>query len=207
MSQESSDVDGVGRAISGDRAALSQLLLKHYDALRGHIARRISVELQGLVRADDILHQTFVRAAQSLDGFQVRPDGSFRGWLQTIAENLLKDAAKRRRRERRAPDGPRAGAASDDSSVAALVERLARDSSTPVGHAQRQENIRRVLTALAALPDEQRAVLERHYLQDQTLDEIAIALGRTRDAVRGICYRARRNLRDIMGRSSLYFSG
>jgi RNA polymerase sigma-70 factor (ECF subfamily) len=207
MSQEPSEVDWVGRAIGGDRAALSQLLLTHYDALRGHIARRIPAELQGLVRAEDVLHQTFVRAAQSLDGFQVRPEGSFRAWLQTIAENLLKDAAKRRRRERRSPDARRPGTGSDDSSVAGLVERLAHDSSTPVGHAQRQENIRRVLAALAALPDEQRAVLERHYLQDQPLDEIAAALGRTKDAIRGICYRARRNLRDIMGRSSLYFSG
>ena len=78
MSQEPSEVDWVGRAIGGDRAALSQLLLTHYDALRGHIARRIPAELQGLVRAEDVLHQTFVRAAQSLDGFQVRPEGSDR---------------------------------------------------------------------------------------------------------------------------------
>ena len=61
--------------------------------------------------------------------------------------------------------------------------------------------------ALASLPEDQREVIQRHYLQDQSFEEIAHALGRTKDAIRGTCYRARRNLRALMGRSSLYFSG
>ena len=207
MGEDIDELALVRQAVAGDRAALSQLLLLHYDGLLRRLSGRIPVELQGLLRPEDLLHQTLVRAAQSIGSFEARHAGAFRGWLDTIADNLLKDAAKRRRRERRAAD-PRPGErAPDESSMAAMVERIAKDSSTPVGQAQRRESLRRMQAALAALPAEQRDVVERYYLQGQTYEQIAAATGRTKDAVRGIGFRARKNLREIMGRSSLYFSG
>ena len=51
-----------------------------------------------------------------------------------------------------------------------------------------------------------RQVIERHYLLDQSLEEIAEALGGTKGSVRAMCYRARKRLRELMGRSSMYFS-
>ena len=207
MSQDPSELDLIPLAVAGDRAALSQLLLLHYDGLSRHLAGRITPELQGLLRPEDLLHQTLVRAAQAIGGFELRHAGAFRGWLETIADNLLRDAAKRRRRERRAADPLAGGRAPDDSSMAAMVDRIAKDSSTPVGQSQRREAIRRMQAALASLPGEQREVVERYYLQGQSYEQIAAATGRTKDAVRGIGYRARKSLREIMGRSSLYFSG
>ena len=55
------------------------------------------------MRADDVLQQTFVRAAQAIGTFEPRHADAFRGWLRTIADNLVRDAEKRRRRERRFP--------------------------------------------------------------------------------------------------------
>jgi RNA polymerase sigma-70 factor (ECF subfamily) len=195
------------QAVKGDRASLSQVLLLHYDGLRRHIARRISGDLERLVAADDILHQTMVRAAQGIGRYQPRHEGAFRGWLTKIADNLIKDAQRRKRRERRAafPDGP-GHAPVQNSSWAALVEKIAGDGSTPSVKTQRSDNARRLRVALAALPDDYRQVVERFYLQDQSLAEIADALGSTKGSVRAICYRARKRLRELMGRSSLYFS-
>jgi RNA polymerase sigma-70 factor (ECF subfamily) len=207
MEESIGELDLARQAAAGDRAALSQLLLLHYDGLLQRLSGRIPEELQGLLRPEDLLHQTLIRVAQSIGSFEARHAGAFRGWLDTIADNLLKDAAKRRRRERRAAEPPPGGRAPDESSMAAMVERIAKDSSTPVGQAQRRESIRRMQAALAALPAEQRDVVERYYLQGQTYEQIAAATGRTKDAVRGIGFRARKNLREIMGRSSLYFSG
>ncbi|HPM80793.1 MAG TPA: RNA polymerase sigma factor [Candidatus Anammoximicrobium sp.] len=201
------ELELVRQAVAGDRSALSQLLLLHYDGLQRHLTGKIPAELQGLLRPEDVLHQTLIRVAQAIGTFEPRHAGAFRGWLETIADNLLKDAAKRRRRERRAGEAVRGERAPDDSSMAALVERIATDSSTPAGQAQRRESMRRVQAALAALPAEQREVVQRYYLQGQSYEQIAAATGRTKDAVRGISYRARKNLREIMGRSSLYFSG
>lgn len=204
MSGECSESDLIHRAIEGDRASLSQLLLIHYDGLRRHIAARISKELQGVLRPDDVLQQTFVRVAQTIGKFQLRHKRAFRGWLETIAENIVKDAAKRRRRERRAVHRPSAG---DDSSVAAVIERVAADCTTPGRRVQRNESIRRMRAAIATLPDDQREVVERYYMYGQSYEQIAEAVGRSKDAIRGVCYRARKNLRAMMGRSSLYFSG
>jgi RNA polymerase sigma-70 factor, ECF subfamily len=207
MAGDEANADLVREAMAGDRAALAQLLLGYYGDLRRHIAARLSDELQGVTAEEDLLHETFIRAAQQIGSFEWRSARAFRSWLNTIAENLIKDATKRRRRERRAwPDGPAAGGSGDESSVAALIERLA-GGPTPRGSVQRRENARRLWAALAVLPPDQRDIIRRYYLQDESLEQIAEATDRTRDAVRGICYRARKNLRAILGRSSLYFSG
>jgi RNA polymerase sigma-70 factor, ECF subfamily len=208
MSERLAESDLVRLAVAGDRAALSELLLAHYDGLRRHIAARVSGESERWIVADDVLHQTLVRAAQAIRTYQPRHEGAFRAWLRTIAENLVRDAQKRRRRERLAPDGdgpPRSPAAS--SSWAALVERIAGNGSTPSIGGQRRENARRLRTALASLPDQQREVVERYYLENQSMEQIAESLGVTKDSIRGLCYRAKKNLRALMGRSSLYFSG
>jgi len=199
------EIQLIREAASGNRSSLSQLLLLHYDGLKRFIAGRIPANLQGLLRPDDVLHQTFVQAAHKIKTFEPRHAGAFYGWLSTIAENLLKDAEKRRRRERRAADP--AAYAGHHSSMLVLVERLAGDSTTPSDRVQRRDNVRCMQAALATLPQEQRDVLELYYLQEQSFDQIALAMDRTKDAVRGICYRARRNLRTLMGRSSMYFSG
>jgi RNA polymerase sigma-70 factor (ECF subfamily) len=200
--------DLLRQAVRGDRASLSQVLLLHYDGLGRHIARRISAELEPLVVADDILHQTLVRAAQGIGRYEPRQEGAFRAWLTTIADNLIRDARKRNRRERRAgPEQGKGGAAGQTGSWAALVERIAGDGTSPSVGTQRRENARRVRAALAALPAEYRDVIERHYLMEQSLDEIAGTKGTTKGAIRALCYRARKRLRELMGQSSLYFSG
>ncbi len=191
------------QAVAGDRAALSQVLLLHYDSLQRHIGRRISGDLKHLVSADDILHQTMVRAAQAIDKFEPRHEGAFLGWLKTIAGNLIRDAQKKKSRERRAPAQD---AHNQGSSWAAMVEKVAGDGSTPSVKTQQHDNARRLRAAVAALPDEYRQVIERYYLQDQSLDEIAQALGGTKGSIRAMCYRARKRLRELMGRSSMYFS-
>ncbi len=192
------------QAVAGDRAALSHVLLLHYDGLQQHIQRRLSGELQRHVSADDILHQTMVRAARGICQYEPRHENAFLAWLKTIADNLIRDAHKKTKRERRADAGD---AVDQGSSWAALVERLAGDGSTPSVKVQQHDNARRLRAAVAALPDEYRQVIERYYLENQSLDEIAQAVGGTKGSVRAMCYRARKRLRELMGRSSMYFSG
>ena len=105
MPLEDTELELVRQAAAGDRAALSQLLLIHYDGLERHIRARISDDLKRLLLADDILQQVFVRAAQSIGSYQPRHAGAFRAWLKTIADNLIKDAEKHRHRERRQRPG------------------------------------------------------------------------------------------------------
>ena len=200
------EVHLIQAATDGDRVALTQLFLSHHDSLRFHVQQQLRTGPAGVASADDILQQAFVRAAQAIRTFEPRGDGSFRGWLKTISTNLVKDARKRRQRERRAgrAEQPLAGA---DSSIGLVVDGLADDKTPPIRRAQRRESARRLRTAVAQLPSEQRDVIERYYLTGESLDQIAQATGRTKGAVRGLCYRAREQLRVLMGRSSLFFSG
>jgi len=198
--------DLIRQASLGDRGALAQLLFDHHDVLKRHIARRLSASAPGVVLTEDVLQQTFVRAAHGIASFEGGLSG-FRAWLTTIATNLILDAQKRQRRERRAParkDPP--VTLSDDGSFAHIVERLAGDVTPPVGRVERRESILRMRTAIANLSPEHRDVIQRYYLLDQSLQEIAEEMGRTKEAIRGLCYRARKDLREIMGGSSLFFS-
>ena len=78
--------------------------------------------------------------------------------------------------------------------------------TSPSHRVQRGESIDAMKLAMAHLPGDQQEIVQRRYLQGQSLDQIAEETGRTKDAVRGLCFRARKNLRAVMGRSSLYFS-
>jgi RNA polymerase sigma-70 factor (ECF subfamily) len=195
------------RAVTGDRAALAQLFLQHYDTLQAHVQSRLTPDVRGLVRAEDVMQQTFIRAAQAVTAFVPRHRGAFSGWLATIADNLLRDLRKRRGRERRADDVARPVAGPGDSARAVrAVDQLAGAETSPSRRAGRREVARHLQAALSALPDDQREVLHRRYLLGESLEDIARATGRTTDAVRGLCFRARKKLRATMGRSSLYFS-
>ncbi len=199
MSALEPETELIRQAMAGDRASLSQLLLIHYDELHRHIESRISQHLQGLVRADDVLQQTFVRAAQAIHTFEYRHPAALRGWLVTIADNLVRDAEKRRRRERR--EAPALGSSADP-----VWNRLAGAHTSPSRRIQRGESIETMRVAMEQLPPDQQEVLRLRYLQGASLDHIAAVTGRTKDAVRGLCFRARKNLRAVMGQSSLYFS-
>ena len=189
----------VRAAISGDRSALSQLLLIHYDELERHIAARISFHLQGLLRAEDILQQTFIRAAQAIATFDPQHPGAFRGWLKMIADNLLRDAEKRRRRERR-------GLPASNGSKSGLLNGVPDDRTSPSVCVRRLERADRLRRSMAELSLDQQEMLHRRYLLGQSFAQIAAETGRTISAVRGLCYRARSNLRAVMGDTSLYFS-
>ncbi len=206
MFSDDSASELIRNAVLGDRGALAQLLFDHHDVLQRHIVRRLAATRPGVVAADDILQQTYVRAARGITTFEGNAAG-FRGWLTTIATNLIRDAHRRQRRERDARSHrAEPQFSSDDDSMAQLVDRLTGDVTPPAGRVERRESILRMRTAIAELTPEHREVIQRYYLLDQSLQEISAAMGRTKEAVRGLCYRARKDLREIMGGSSLFFS-
>jgi RNA polymerase sigma factor (sigma-70 family) len=198
----------VQRAVAGDRLALSELLLAGYDDLRRHVVHLLARDSHEPNSADDILQQTFVRAALAVHRFEHRTGVSFRAWLQTIAGNLVRDAQKRHRRERRvirsADVAP--GLGNSSSRHAARVDQFAGNTTSPSMRVHRRDSMQRMRAAMEALPEDQREVIQRHYLQHQSFDQIAVAMHRTKDAVRGISHRARQNLRSMLGHSSRFFS-
>lgn len=204
MSDVSSESTLIRAAIAGDRVALSQLLFAHAEPLERHISLLLARESLESLALEDVMQQTYVQAARAIANYQERSAHSFGAWLKTIGGNLVRDAQRRRRRERRriVPDAP----AGDVSEAPAGFGQLEAETTSPSMRVHRGESRARIRTAISELPPDEREVIERHYLQHQTLEQIAQAMDRSKDAIRGLCFRARRRLRDQMGRSSWFFS-
>jgi RNA polymerase sigma-70 factor (ECF subfamily) len=198
----------IAAAVSGDRAALNELLLLHFDRLHLYIARRLPARLDGVLGADDVLQETLVRVIRGIASFEPQDDSSFDRWLETIARHTIeslevaataqKRGGKHHRRVHRA--------AAPASSIADLVDLLSDKSSTVSDRTAKKEAIQAVQVGIACLPDEQQQAVRLRYLRGQSVGETADALGRSPAAVRGLLYRAKVQLREALGRSSRWFS-
>jgi RNA polymerase sigma-70 factor (ECF subfamily) len=151
------DVDRLPeRFRSGDEAALRELYERHGAAVL-HLAR----VMVGPADAEDVVQVTFVAAWTGREGY--RPDrGSLLSWLLGIARRKAIDVLQSRTRQVRVVESA-AGALPTDAHVAptaeVVVDRLV------------------VADELAALPSEQRRMLELAFYDDLTHQQIAAVTG------------------------------
>jgi RNA polymerase sigma-70 factor (ECF subfamily) len=192
-------------AVAGDQSALERLLLERYDSLRAYLAPRVPDQLRVLIDADDVLQQTFVEAFRDISRFQPRSLDAFAGWLKTIAEHRLIDAVKQQRRKKRGGDAKRVEASKAQSSAVNLLAELEADGLTPSRVIARDEAAALLQVSLARLPQQYGEAIRLRYLEGLSEDEAAARLGQSPDALRGLCFRAKKKLREAMGKSSLYY--
>lgn len=205
MNSADCEEDLIRRSVAGDQVAMGQLLLGYCNRLERHVAQQVPCDLAAAINPEDIFQQTCMRAFRAIGSFSGGPGSSFYGWLRTIADHLLKDAVRRRIRERLAPLAPpRPGTSS--GSLVDLMVRVAGNDATPSQAIGRRDALRCMRTAMAGLSQEYREVIRLRYLEGRSIEEVARAMGRSVPAVRGLCYRARQSLREALGRSSAYFS-
>jgi RNA polymerase sigma-70 factor (ECF subfamily) len=200
------DDELLAAAIGGDRVATGKLLLLYASPLSRLIAARLPSQFATVVSVDDVLQDAFVEAYRSIHIFAPRENGTFHGWLATIAEHQvlatldrLRAQKRRGNRQRVAPPLPQASSARD------FVELLSDSRSRPSGEAAKQEAVLAVRVALAGLPQAQQDAVRLHHLDGKSIAETAAELKRPPGAVRGLLQRARTTLRDALGRSSRWF--
>jgi RNA polymerase sigma-70 factor (ECF subfamily) len=206
MSDPRSDSELAAQSCAGDPAALDILLLRNHDRVAGVMARKIPGDLRRLIDADDVIQQAFTVAVRRIGDFHPRGPDSFFYWLVAIADNVLLELARAQRAAkrggRRAPAELKAPAASVDS----LLEALAVQEHTPSASVATGEARQAVLTGLEQLSPDYRDVLRMRFLEGLGVSEVASRLGRTERAVQMLCHRALRSLREVLGRSSQFFS-
>lgn len=175
------DAELVARALTGERAALEQLVRRHY---RGAYIVALAV-LNSPADAEDVCHDALVRAADRLE--ECRHPDRFGGWLRTIVRNQARNhAAKQAVREGPPIDWVTAGT---EGGAPEAVER--------------RELRATLLRGLAQLSPPQREVVLKHDLEDWSHEEIARSLGTSVGMSRQHLFQARRRLREILGRETL----
>lgn len=123
---------------------------------------------------EDLVQETLIDCFQNLERFEDRNDGALCNWLATMVQNNLCDHHRRRNAIKR--DAGRV-VRRRERSIALSDSVLGHDSTTPSRIAQAAELEQRIETALLALDERQRHVIELRRLCELSFEEIATELG------------------------------
>lgn len=163
MREEHSD----GALLAGDAEAFGTFYARHVDVVRAYVARRVR-------RADltfDLVAETFARALQARHRYDPGR-GPAIAWLLTIARNLLADAARRR-------------TVADATRRKLGMERI----ELPVvgdddGDDDAFVDPARLAAAIDALPEDQRDLVLRRVVEDESYPDLAASTGCSEQVVR-----------------------
>jgi RNA polymerase sigma-70 factor (ECF subfamily) len=183
----------------GNSHEFSELAEPYRSELQVHCYRILG----SLHDAEDMVHETMLRAWKRLDTYEGR--ASFRAWLYKIATNVCLDTLdKRRRRAKRllpndlySPSDPQKPIEPPETEILwlePLPDEWLADSSAvnPETRYSMHESISLAfLTALQLLPARQRAVLILKDVMDWPASEIADLLDTTTSSVNSALHRAR----------------
>lgn len=178
VTERPTDTELIGSILSGDMRALTTLMRLHNRTLY-RAARAI---LRDDADAEDAVQEAWLKAYRSLASF--RGSSKLSTWLVRIAVN---EALMRRRGSATPVDLHR------------VEDRIA-DEPGPEVHAQRRETERVLEAHIDALPERYREVFVLRGLEEFNVEETAAALGIPEATVRTRYFRARRLLREWIGR-------
>jgi RNA polymerase sigma-70 factor (ECF subfamily) len=168
----------VTRFQAGDQAAFGELYLRYFNPVYTYA----KVALADHHEAEDVTQQVFVRVLGALDRYELRPGVPFRGWLFSIARNVMLNAVKHRH-----------GLVLEPPDQVDLLRERGHGRDLP--EANLTDSLgwlsdREIAMFVERLPAAQRQVLVLRFMLDLSGEEIAQVLGRSHLAVRQLQTRA-----------------
>jgi len=172
-------IDLIKRARRGDQDSKERLIRRYYERVRRIVRIRMDARLRRRLDSGDILQETFMSAVAAFDRFDVESEASFINWLSVIAERKIRDAVDhltaQRRDARREVSLDLAASEQDDLS---LVDRLPKESPTPLSQLGFQEDSVQLEDAIHDLPEQYRELILLRDYAGYSWDEIAKETGR-----------------------------
>lgn len=137
------DKDLVCRYLDGDVDALGELVERYRRPLFGYILNMTG----SATDADEVFQETWLRVIRKIRGYRHR---NFMGWLVRISRNLVIDRARRRK--------PQVSLDAELGEGRSLGETLPGATPGPDAQTEDAELGRRIMSAVASLPVEQKEV-------------------------------------------------
>jgi RNA polymerase sigma-70 factor, ECF subfamily len=160
----------VAGAQSGDREALEELYLIHFDRIYSYL----HVTVGNRHDAEDLTTQTFVKMLEAIGRFRWGK-APFSAWLFRIAHNLAMDHFRASRRWQPEEDVPEPDADESTSAETGALESIGRQS---------------MLALIDDLSGEQQQVLTLKFVFNFSNGEAATVLGKSEGAVKSLQHRA-----------------
>jgi RNA polymerase sigma-70 factor, ECF subfamily len=155
-------------------------------------------DLRAKAGASDLVQESFIDAQRGIANFQGTTAHELLAWLrQILLHNVtdfarrFREAAARRLAQEQALDGVDEG----------LAKNLVADELSPSALASAGERAALLAAAIERLSDDQRRAVLLRYQENQSFEQIGVALQRSTDAARKLWFRAIENLREHLGRA------
>jgi RNA polymerase sigma-70 factor (ECF subfamily) len=160
----------VERAQQGDREALEELYLLHFDRIYSYLHMSVGNRHD----AEDLTTQTFMKMLESIKRFRWR-SAPFSAWLFRIAHNLAMDHFRASRRWQPEEEVPEPVDDAEPSAEAAALQTIGRES---------------MLELIEHLSSEQKQVLTLKFVFNLPNAEVATILGKSEGAIKSLQHRA-----------------
>jgi RNA polymerase sigma-70 factor, ECF subfamily len=170
----------VDRAQQGDREALEELYLIHFDRIYSYL----HVSVGNRHDAEDLTTQTFLKMLESIGKFRWQ-SAPFSAWLFRIAHNLAMDHFRANRRWQPEEEPPEPDPDESTSAEAGALESIGRKS---------------MLELIEELSPEQQQVLTLKFVFNFANAEAATILGKTEGAIKSLQHRALASLQKQLER-------
>ncbi len=170
----------VERGQKGDRDALEELYLIHFDRIYSYL----HVSVGNRHDAEDLTTQTFLKMLEKIGSFKWRT-APFSAWLFRIAHNLAMDHFRARRRWQPEEEVPEAPGEEEPSAEFAAMQTIGRES---------------MLALIDKLSPEQQQVLTLKFVFNFPNAEVAAILGKTEGAIKSLQHRALASLQTQIAR-------
>src|SRR5204862_2414058 len=160
----------VARAQAGDRDALEELYLEHFDRIYGYLHMSVGNRHD----AEDLTTQTFLKMLESIGRFRWR-SAPFSAWLFRIAHNLAMDHFRARRRWQPEEEVPEPPGSEEPSAEMEAMQSIGRQS---------------MMELIERLSPEQQQVLTLKFVFNFPNAEVATILGKSEGAIKSLQHRA-----------------
>jgi RNA polymerase sigma-70 factor, ECF subfamily len=160
----------VEQAQAGERAALEELYLIHFDRIYSYLQLSVGNRHD----AEDLTTQTFLRMLESIGKFRWQ-SAPFSAWLFRIAHNLAMDHFRRNRRWQPEEEVPEPPGSEEASAEEAALHAIGGQS---------------MLSMIDRLSTEQQQVLTLKFVFNFGNPEAAAILGKTEGAIKSLQHRA-----------------